>query len=163
MGPLSIHPYAAAAAGVVILLLAIAVGVEHVRANLADGRADKAQLQRAAAIQQRDQVIDDNASQQATIAAQGAALNLWAELGVTPQDVLELAAGLRARSTELEQLVAANAKIKEKDNANPDCEKLRQVDFQRVCRNRARVLRGYEGRDPHRDRVGQGTGAGAAP
>jgi len=142
-------------------------GCEHHNAQAARADRDAMKSQRDTARRDRAEVIKANESQQETIDAQSKALDEWLKIGVTPEEVEDLVAGVRAKKAELEQLVAENQKRKEMDNANPDCDRLRQVDFESVCRNRARVLRGYEHRlsgqtGPGPDASVRGTPSGAA-
>lgn len=158
--------FLAYACGALLVSLVIAggfAGCEHRNANEARADRESMKSERNAARNDRDQVVKANQSQELTIEAQNKALNKWAELGVSPKDVKELMAAAIAKKLELERLIAENEKEKEKDNANPDCEKLRRVDFQRVCPHRAGVLRRYENRVPRSSGGSAGAGVRGAP
>lgn len=141
-----------------LLVTGAFAGCEHRNANAARADRDAMKNERNTARDDRDRVVKSNETQQALIVDLNAALDRWAEIGLTPSEVRELSAEAGARQRALDELAAENAKLKGKDDGNPDCEKLRQVDFQRVCPNRARSLRRYEDRLPRR--TGRGEGAG---
>jgi hypothetical protein len=152
MNLLGFNPYVLGGIAAAFLVVASFGGCQYVRAESAIAGEVKAEHERDQARFNTKEAVKANQAQKVTIDAQDQALNRWAEIGVTPEEVRAMLAAAAAKAHELEQLVALNAKAKEKDNANPDCERLRQTDFQRVCPNRAGVLRGYE----------RGVGAGAA-
>lgn len=131
--------------GAAFLVVLGFAGCEHQRAKAAVSRVEALELAQKAA-------ISANESAMATIDAQNKALQDWAKLGKSREEIEALIAAAEARQAELDKLKAVNARLKELDNASPDCEKLRQVDFERVCPNRARVLRQYERR--HQDSDG---------
>lgn len=135
-------------AGLALLLLIVGsfAGCERHNANEARADRDAMKSQRDSARNDRDQVVEANGTQQTIIDRQGAALTKWASIGVTPEDVKAMLDATVAKKAELEQQLVYNAKRKEKDDANPDCEKLRRTDFQRACPNRADILRRYEDR-----------------
>ncbi len=126
-------------------------------------RAESNEVRAAAAEAARDTAIDANKSNQKTIDAQGKALDQWMQLGASPEEVAGLVAKANTFAGQLADAMTENAKMKEKDRANPECEKLLRVDFQRVCPNRARILRKYEGsyQNDHSESPGAGGGAGA--
>lgn len=135
-------------AGLAAALL-VAGGVascEHHNANEARADRDAMESERDSVRAQRDGVVKANQTQQNVIASQAAALTKWAAIGVSPEEVKEVLAAEAAKRSELEQFVADNQNRKEKDDAKPECEKLRRTDFQRVCPERADILRGYETR-----------------
>lgn len=136
-------------------------GCEHHNASAA--RADRAAMKTLLKTRtdERDKVVEANESQQATIDAQGKALSQWASIGVKPEDVKQMLTAIAAKKVELDKLFAEIAKRKGKDDGNPDCAKLLQVDFQRVCPNRAAVLRAYENRLSGQG--GPGADAGVRP
>lgn len=117
---------------------------EHHNANEARADRDAMESQRDSARATRDGVVKANKTQQTVIASQAKALTQWASIGVSPEEVRAVLAAAAAKQRELEDLVAINAKRKEKDDAKPECEKLRRTDFQLVCSERADILRGYE-------------------
>ena len=141
-----------ACAGLLAALLVTGTfaGCEHRNANEARAERDSMKDERNSARDDRDAVVKINGQKQETIERQDAALSAWATLGVTPEDVRQMIEDATRRRAELERLIAEGQSEREKDNANPDCEKLRQVDFERVCPHRARVLRRYENRLPRR-------------
>jgi hypothetical protein len=162
MNLLGFNPYVLGGIAAVFLAMATFGGCEHIRAKAAIAGEVKAEHERDQARFNTSVAVKANQAQAVTIDAQDKALNRWAEIGVTPDEVRAMLAAAAAKARELEQLVALNAKVKEKDNANPDCERLRQTDFQRLCPNRAGVLRGYE-RGVGAGAAGQGPGARVRP
>lgn len=151
-----INPYALGAVALAFVGLATFAGCEHRRADANEAIA-------AAAESARDTAIDANKSNTATIDAQNKALDKWMALGSSPEEVAGLVAQAKGFVDQLAGVIVENAKLKEKDRANPECDKLLHVDFQRVCPNRARVLRQYEGRykNDHSGSSGPGGEAGA--
>jgi hypothetical protein len=144
MNLLGFNPYLVGGVAAVFVAMATFGGCEYVRAEAAIAGETKAQQKQDQAEFDRDEAVNANKAQKVTIDAQDRALNQWAAIGVSPAEVKALLAAAAKRAADLEQLVARNAKQKEKDNENPDCDRLRQVDFQKLCPNRAGVLRGYE-------------------
>lgn len=148
---LGFNPYLVGGVAAAFLAVASFGGCQYVRAEKAVSDRETAQASRDAAITARDAAIAANVSNVLTIKAQGAALDKWVSLGASPEEIADLVRRAGEKLKEFEKLWASNQKLKEKDRANPECEALRNIDFARVCPNRARVLRGYEGRD--RDKI----------
>lgn len=140
------NPYLIGGVALVIAGLATFAGCEHHNANAARADRKAMESERDTARVDRDRTVKANGTLLSTITSQDKALNAWAELGESPAEVRALIAKIAASRAELEQRSAANEKRRRLDDANPDCEKLRRVDFQRACPNRAGVLRGHEDR-----------------
>jgi hypothetical protein len=145
-------------AGVAVLFLCLATfaGCEH-------RRAGSETVKRLAVESQRDQVIADNATQLETIERQGKALDQWATIGVTPQDVINMLKASAKFADDLQQQLLANARARERDRAKPNCDALMRVDLAAVCPLTAGSLREYEGRYPNGDRGSKGAGVRATP
>lgn len=142
LSPLRAYIYA----GVAVLFMVVLVfaGCQH-------QRAENEMVLRISAESQRDQAIEENKTNMVTIATQTSALNEWAKVGVSPQDVVEIVKAATEFAKALADQRAENAKLKEKDRAIPECDALLRTDFGKLCPRRGRILRQYESRYSHGD------------
>lgn len=156
-----LNPYLIGGVAAVIVALGSFGGCQYVRAEAAVAKAQKETAKREGAEAARDKAIEANTSQQVTIEAQSAALDKWAKIGTSPDQVAALVQDLKRFSDQLAARAAANDKLKENDLAKPDCAALLAVSVQRACPGIAAGLRNYAG--GHQNNPGRDPGAGAAP
>ena len=119
-----------------ILIAALTFGgCEHRNAGAARVERDQARASLATA-------LHANETNQVTISKLEDALKHWVALA-TPSGE-SVAAGAQAEADRAE-LLKTREKLdrlaREKDNAKPDCDALRAIDFQRLCPARAQRLR----------------------
>ncbi len=140
-------------AGIAVLFIAVLgfAGCQH-------QRAEKETAKRLVAESQRDQVIEVNKTNVETIGTLQKALDDWAKIGVTKNDIKQMLDAWSAVKGEYDRMALELARLKEKDDAIPECNALLHVDFQRVCPNSALGLRKYESRNAHRDRGSEDPG-----
>ena len=113
------------AVSVVVGLLAFA-GCEHRNAKAA--RAERNELRGQLA-----DALNANASNQTVIDAQNKALDKWAEVGVSPQQVAEFIEAEVDARREAERKLKTMQIARTHDNALPECVALLRASLSRTC------------------------------
>lgn len=142
-------------------------GCEHHNAAAARADRDAEKSKRQAAETQRDDVVKVNGTQHDLIGQLNATVDQWVQKCAVADDVNATLAELAKKNATLDELLKKMTKLEEKDDGNPECEKLLRTDLQHACPGHAGSLRGYENRIPRSPGGSEGAGvrapAGGSP
>lgn len=138
-------------------------GCEHHNAAAARADRDVEISKRQATETQRDEVVKVNGTQHETIGQLNATVDQWVQKCAVSDDVNATLAELAKKNAKLDELLRKMMKLEEKDDGNPECEKLQRADYQRACPGHAGSLRGYENRIPRSPGGSEGAGVRGAP
>jgi hypothetical protein len=133
--------------GVAAAFLAVLsfAGCEHQRAKAAVSRAEALELA-------KNQAISANASMVDTVEAQSLALQKWANLGQSPDEIRSALGTLTDKQKQLDDLRVENNWLRNKDRALPECVALLKASLSQRCPSIAAGLRKLQG--SYQDRHG---------
>lgn len=130
---LGLNPYLIGGVTALVLALATFGGCQYQRAEKHQARAELAESNTQTA-------VDANQALTETIERQAAALEKWADLGVTPEKVAAIVDQSSRFKMRAEELAAENNLLRRADSALPECVALLKISLSNRCPNIAAGL-----------------------
>lgn len=138
-----------------LLVVGSFAGCEHHNAKAARAERDQARGQLA-------ETRVANVSNQQVIASQNKALDQWAAIAISPQDVMDLVHNLTEAKKEADATIKLLRSAKEADNALPECVALLRLSLRDRCPSIAAGLLKLQAAGEHRAGGDPGAGPEAA-